>query len=47
MGFNYNGKMRPQELLLQQDGSIRLIRRAERPEDYFATLHFEEKVLQL
>lgn len=47
MGFNYNGKMRPQELLLQQDGSIRLIRRAERPEDYFATLYFEEKVLQL
>lgn len=47
MGFNYNGKMRPQELLLRQDGSVRLIRRAEQPEDYFATLHFEEKVLQL
>lgn len=47
MGFNYNGKMRPQELLLRQDGSVRLIRRAERPEDYFATLHFEEKVLPL
>ena len=47
MGFNYNGKLRPQELLLRQDGSVRLIRRAERPEDYFATLQFEDKVLQL
>ncbi len=47
MGFNYNGKMRPQELLLRQDGTIALIRREERPEDYFATLQFEEKVLQL
>jgi diaminopimelate decarboxylase len=47
MGFNYNGKMRPQELLLRQDGSFALIRREERPEDYFATLKFEEKVLRL
>jgi diaminopimelate decarboxylase len=47
MGFNYNGKMRPQELLLGQNGTVRLIRREERPEDYFATLQFEEKVLQL
>lgn len=47
MGFNYNGKMRPQELLLRQDGTVALIRREERPEDYFATLQFEEKVLQL
>jgi len=47
MGFNYNGKMRPQELLLRQDGSIALIRREEQPEDYFATLKFEEKVLRL
>jgi len=47
MGFNYNGKMRPQELLLRQDGSVALIRREERPEDYFATLKFEEKVLRL
>ena len=47
MGFNYNGKMRPQELLLRQDGTVRLIRREERPEDYFATLKFEEKVLRL
>lgn len=47
MGFNYNGKMRPQELLLGQDGTVRLIRREERPEDYFATLTFEEKVLRV
>lgn len=47
MGFNYNGKMRPRELLFGQDGSVRLIRREERPEDYFATLQFEDKVLQL
>lgn len=47
MGFNYNGKMRPQELLLRPDGSVTLIRREEQPEDYFATLRFEEKVLQL
>ena len=47
MGFNYNGKMRPQELLLGQDGTVRLIRREERPEDYFATLKFEQKVLRL
>lgn len=47
MGFNYNGKMRPQELLLGQEGGVRMIRREERPEDYFATLQFEEKVLSL
>lgn len=38
MGFNYNGKLRSAELLLRTDGSIRLIRRAETIEDYFATL---------
>jgi diaminopimelate decarboxylase len=47
MGFNYNGKMRPQELLLGQGGTVRLIRREEKPEDYFATLRFEEKILNL
>jgi len=41
MGFNYNGKLRPKELLLRTDGSVELIRRAETPEDYFATLQFE------
>ena len=38
MGYNYNGKLRSAEVLLRPDGSFRLIRRAERPEDYFATL---------
>lgn len=40
MGFNYNGKLRPQELLLASDGTVRLIRRAETVDDYFATLRF-------
>lgn len=38
MGYNYNGKLRSAEVLLKEDGSTELIRRAERPEDYFATL---------
>ncbi len=41
MGFNYNGMLRPQELLLKTDGSVELIRRAETVDDYFATLDFE------
>lgn len=41
MGFNYNGKLRSAELLLKEDGSVQLIRRAETIEDYFATLHFD------
>ena len=40
MGSNYNGKLRSAELLLQPDGSVRQIRRAERVEDYFSTLEF-------
>jgi diaminopimelate decarboxylase len=40
MGFNYNGKLRSAELLLKEDGSVELIRRAETIEDYFATLDF-------
>ncbi|MHB1653204.1 MAG: diaminopimelate decarboxylase family protein [Desulfitobacteriaceae bacterium] len=40
MGFNYNGKLRSAELLLKEDGSVELIRRAETVEDYFATLDF-------
>lgn len=40
MGYNYNGKLRSAELLLQKDGSVRLIRRAETAEDYFATMIF-------
>jgi diaminopimelate decarboxylase len=38
MGFNYNGKLRPAELLLRESGQVALIRRAETVEDYFATL---------
>lgn len=38
MGYSYNGKLKSAELLLREDGSVKLIRRAETPEDYFATL---------
>ncbi len=38
MGYNYNGKLRSAELLLREDGSVELLRRAETPDDYFATL---------
>ena len=37
MGYNYNGKLRSAEILLQEDGSTKMIRRAETPADYFAT----------
>ena len=40
MGYQYNGRLRSAEVLLQADGSTRLIRRAETPQDYFATLDF-------
>ena len=40
MGYNYNGKLRSAELLLRGDGSVKLIRRAETPEHYFATIDF-------
>jgi diaminopimelate decarboxylase len=40
MGFNYNGKLRSAELLLKEDRSVELIRRAETMEDYFATAIF-------
>lgn len=40
MGFQYNGKLRSAELLLEVDGSVREIRRAETLDDYFATLDF-------
>ena len=45
MGFQYNGRLRPKELLLHTDGSIELIRRAETNEDYFQTLNFEDNIL--
>ena len=38
MGYNYNGKLRSAEVLMKEDGSTELIRRAETPADYFATL---------
>lgn len=37
MGYNYNGKLRSAELLLCEDGQVKMIRRAETPKDYFAT----------
>ena len=42
MGFQYNGKLRSAELLLREDGSVKVIRRAETMDDYFATLDFSE-----
>ena len=41
MGYQYNGRLRSAEVLLQEDGSTRLIRRAETPEDYFSTAIWE------
>ncbi|SFD01135.1 diaminopimelate decarboxylase [Butyrivibrio sp. YAB3001] len=38
MGYNYNGKLKCAELLLKEDGSVQMIRRAETPRDYFSTL---------
>ena len=40
MGYNYNGKLRSAELLLRENGSVQMIRRAETPADYCATLDF-------
>ncbi len=40
MGYNYNGKLRSSEILLCEDGSSKMIRRAETPDDYFATFDF-------
>jgi diaminopimelate decarboxylase len=46
MAGNYNGWLRPQQLLLKADGSVELIKRAETLEDLFATFNFEPKVLR-
>jgi diaminopimelate decarboxylase len=43
MGYNYNGKLRSAEVLLKEDGSFKLIRRAETAKDYFATIDFTEE----
>jgi len=40
MGYNYNGKLRSAEVLLHPDGTFSMIRRAETPADYFATLDY-------
>ncbi|HEX3076134.1 MAG TPA: diaminopimelate decarboxylase [Lachnospiraceae bacterium] len=40
MGYNYNGKLKSAEVLLKEDGTTELIRRAEKPEDYFATFDY-------
>ncbi|RJQ65977.1 MAG: diaminopimelate decarboxylase [Desulfobacteraceae bacterium] len=45
MGFNYNGKLRPKELLLRCDGRVELIRREETVDDYFSTLRFAPRVI--
>ncbi|MBR0303588.1 MAG: diaminopimelate decarboxylase, partial [Clostridia bacterium] len=42
MGYNYNGKLRSAEVLLKEDGSFKLIRRAETMDDYFATFDFSD-----
>jgi diaminopimelate decarboxylase len=48
MGFNYNGRLRPKELLLREHGAVELIRREEELEkDYFGTLRFDQQVLKL
>ena len=46
MGFNYNGKLWCAELLLHEDGSVELIRRAETLDDYFATLKYPGSVIK-
>ena len=45
MGFNYNGRLRPKELLLRPNGAVELIRREETVEDYVATLNFAPQML--
>lgn len=47
MGYQYNGKLRSAEILLHEDGTFQLIRRAETPKDYFATLDFSNLVPNL
>ena len=47
MGYNYNGKLRSAELLLQENGEVKMIRRAEEPKDYFATFDFSDDFPEL
>lgn len=46
MGFNYNGRLQPKELLLRSDGTVELIRREQTVADYLATQEFEPAVLK-
>jgi diaminopimelate decarboxylase len=46
MAGNYNGWLRPQQLVLRADGSVELVKRAETLEDLFATLNFEPKIMK-
>ncbi len=46
MGFNYNGRLQPKELLLRTDGRVELIRREQKIEDYLATLTFTPDIMQ-
>ncbi len=47
MGFQYNGRLRPKELMLRTDGSVELIRRAETVEDYLATQNFQADKIKI
>jgi diaminopimelate decarboxylase len=47
MGYNYNARLRPQELLWHADGRVTRIRRAERLSDYFATLECDEAGIEM
>lgn len=47
MGFQYNGRLRPKELMLGSEGAVKLIRREETPDDYFRTLKFSPRELWL
>ena len=47
MGYNYNGRLRSAEILYCEDGTYRMIRRAETPQDYFATLDMDEAAEKL
>ena len=47
MGYNYNGRLRSAEVLYREDGTFQLIRRAETPRDYFATLDIDPCAKQL
>lgn len=46
MGFNYNGRLQPKELLLRTDGTVALIRREQTVEDYLATQQFDPVTLR-